>query len=227
MTPAELAGYIDHTLLKPDTVDRGVERLCDEAMQYGFATVCVAPFWVPLAVKRLRESDVHIGTTVSFPHGDALTKVKAHESRAALDAGAHEVDMVINIGLVKMGDFKAVQDDIHAVVHTCHGEAIVKVILETSFLTDAEIVSCCRAAHDAGADYVKTSTGFTAGGATVEHVRLMRSVVGLEMGVKAAGGVRDLPMALAMIKAGASRLGCSASVAILHQLDQNVENVPV
>lgn len=217
MTIAELAGYIDHTVLKPDTVAAQVERLCDEAMEHNFAAVCVAPIWVPLAVKRLQESDVHVATVAGFPHGDTLSKAKAHETRVAIDAGAHEVDMVISIGPAKMGDFHAVQEDIHAVVQAAHGYAILKVILENAYLNAAEIRACCLAAKAAGADYVKTSTGFAASGATVEDVCLMREAVGVEMGVKAAGGIRNLQTALAMIEAGATRLGCSASVSILQE----------
>lgn len=220
MTLAEFAGYIDHTVLKPDTVAAQVERLCDEAVEHNFAAVCVSPVWVPLAVKRLRDSDVHVATVAGFPHGDTLSKAKAQETKALVDAGAHEVDMVISIGHAKMGDFRAVQDDIHAVVQAAHGYAIVKVIMENAYLNDFEKKACCLAAKEAGADYVKTSTGFASSGATAQDVRLMRDAVGVELGVKAAGGIRDLETALSMIEAGATRLGCSASVAIMQEWQQ-------
>lgn len=219
MTRSELASYIDHTVLKPDTVAADIEKLCREAAEYNVAAVCVAPRWVPLAVKLLHDSDVHIATVAGFPHGDTLSKAKADETRLAIDAGAHEVDMVISIGAALDGDWRYVRDDIHAVVHAGRGAAIIKVIMEMAYLNEAQKVAACRAAQEAGADYVKTSTGFASSGATLEDVRLMREIVGNEMGVKAAGGIRDLPTALAMIEAGASRLGCSASVSILNSLE--------
>lgn len=219
MTRSELASYIDHTVLKPNTVAADIEKLCREAAEYNVAAVCVAPRWVPLAVKLLRDSEVHIATVVGFPHGDTLSKAKADETRLAIDAGAHEVDMVISVGAALDGDWRYVQDDIHAVVHAARGAAIIKVIMEMAYLNEAQKASACQAAKAAGADYVKTSTGFASSGATLEDVRLMREVVGNEMGVKAAGGIRDLETALAMIEAGASRLGCSASVSILSDLE--------
>lgn len=219
MTRSELASYIDHTVLKPNTVAADIEKLCQEAAQYNVAAVCVAPRWVPLAVKLLRDSDVHIATVAGFPHGDTLSKAKADETRLAIDAGAHEVDMVISVGAALDGDWRYVRDDIHAVVHAARGGAIIKVIMEMAYLNEAQKIAACRAAQEAGSDYVKTSTGFASSGATLEDVRLMREIVGNEMGVKAAGGIRDLPTALAMIEAGASRLGCSASVSILNGLE--------
>lgn len=218
MTRSELASYIDHTVLKPDTRAGAIEKLCQEARDYQFAAVCVAPRWVPLAARLLKGSEVHVATVAGFPHGDTLSRAKAEETRAAIDAGANEVDMVISIGAALDGDWKYVRDDIAAVVAAGHGHAIIKVIMENAHLTGEQITLACRAAQDAGADYVKTSTGFATSGALADEVRLMRGVVGPGMGVKAAGGIRDLETALAMIDAGASRLGCSASVAIINAL---------
>ncbi|RYG65582.1 deoxyribose-phosphate aldolase, partial [bacterium] len=213
MTRSELASYIDHTVLKPDTRTPAIETLCAEALQYQFAAVCVAPRWVPLCAKLLRDADIHVATVVGFPHGDTLSKAKAQEARDAIDAGATEVDMVIPIGAALEGDWKAVYTDVASVVTAAHGQAIIKVIFENAYLNRDQIIACCKASVDAGADYVKTSTGFASSGATLEDVRVMRQTVGDGLGVKAAGGIRDLATALAMIEAGASRLGCSASVA--------------
>jgi deoxyribose-phosphate aldolase len=218
MTRSELASYIDHTVLKPDTLTPAIEKLCAEALEHQFAAVCVAPRWVPLSAKILKDSEIHVCTVVGFPHGDTLSKAKAHETKAAIEAGATEVDMVISMAAALEGDWKYIYNDIAAVVAAAHGHAIIKVIFENAYLNRDQIVACCRAAVDAGADYVKTSTGFAASGATIEDVRLMRESVGEGMGVKAAGGIRDLATAMAMIDAGASRLGCSASIAILNEL---------
>lgn len=218
MTRSELAAYIDHTVLKPETLTADVELLCAQAQQHNFAAVCIAPRHVPLAARLLRDSDVHVATVIGFPHGDTLSRAKAQETRDAIDAGAEEVDMVIAIGAAREGNWKVLHDDIAAVVHAARGTAIIKVIMENAYLNADQITRACQIAKDAGADYVKTSTGFAASGAKIEDVRLMREVVGEEMGVKAAGGIRDLETALAMIDAGASRLGCSASIAILDQL---------
>ena len=218
MTRSELAAYIDHTVLKPETGAGAVEILCREAHENGFAAVCIAPRWVPLAAKLLQNSEVHVATVAGFPHGDTLSRAKAGEARDAIDAGAHEVDMVISIGAARDGDWRGVQNDIAAVVAAGHGRAIIKVILECAYLNSAQISAACRAAQNAGADYVKTSTGFAPSGAKIEDVKLMREIVGDNMGVKAAGGIRDLETALQMIEAGASRLGCSASIAILNSL---------
>ncbi len=218
MTRSELAAYIDHTALKPETLTLDIEKLCAEAHQHQFAAVCIAPRHVPLAAHLLKGSDVHLATVVGFPHGDTLSRAKAQETRDAIDAGAEEIDMVIAIGAARQGDWKYLHDDIAAVVHAARGAAILKVILENAYLNADQIARACQIAKAAGADYVKTSTGFAASGAKIDDVRLMREVVGEEMGVKAAGGIRDLETALAMIEAGASRLGCSASIAILDQL---------
>jgi deoxyribose-phosphate aldolase len=225
MTRAELASYIDHTLLKPEATAPQIEKLCAEAIEHSFIAICVASQWVPLCHRLFKQADkigdIHIATVAGFPHGNTLSAAKAHETRLAIDAGATEVDMVIPIGLAKMHDFGAVEKDIAAVVHAARGEALIKVIFENALLTDEEKVACCKAAQNAGADYVKTSTGFASSGATVEDIRLMRASVDGSIGVKAAGGIRDLQTALAMIEAGATRLGCSASVAILQELQES------
>ncbi len=218
MTRSELAAFIDHTVLKPEVSVSDIEKLCAEAHQHSFAAVCIAPRHVPLAAKLLRDSEVHVATVVGFPHGDTLSRAKAQETRDAIDAGAHEVDMVIAIGAARDGNWKYLHDDIAAVVSAARGNAIIKVIMENAYLNAEQIARACQIAKEAGADYVKTSTGFANSGAKIDDVRLMREVVGSEMGVKAAGGIRDLETALAMIGAGASRLGCSASIAILNQL---------
>ncbi len=218
MTRSELASFIDHTVLKPDTRAAAVEKLCGEAREYSFAAVCVPARWVSLSADLLKDTGVLVATVAGFPHGDTLSRAKADETRAAIEAGADEVDMVISIGAALDCDWSYVRDDIAAVVEAAEGKAVIKVIFENAFLDHAQIVLACRAAQDAGADYVKTSTGFAASGAKAEEVRLMRQTVGDAMGVKAAGGIRDLPTALAMIEAGASRLGCSASLAIINSM---------
>lgn len=218
MTRSQLAAFIDHTVLKPETLASDVEKLCFEAQTHGFAAVCIAPVWVPLAAQILENSRVKVATVCAFPHGDTLSKVKASETRLAIEAGAREVDMVISIGAARAEQWDYLRDDIAAVVQAAQSQAIVKVILENAYLSRDQIVAACLAAKDAGADYVKTSTGFAANGAKIEDVQLMRATVGPDMGVKAAGGIRDLKTALAMIEAGATRLGCSASIAILDEL---------
>ena len=213
---AHLAKYIDHTLLKPEATADQVAQLCYEARKHGFATVCVNPSWVKLCAELLRGSNVGITTVVGFPLGATAPEVKAYEAQTALDSGATEIDMVINIGALKSKDYEMVARDIRAVVRVCHAKAaLVKVIIEAALLTEEEKVAASLLAKEAGADYVKTSTGFASGGATVADVALMRRTVGPEMGVKAAGGVRDRADAEAMIKAGATRLGASAGVKIV------------
>lgn len=211
----DLAPYIDHTLLKPGATEADILRLCDEARTYGFYAVCVNPYWVRTAAKRLEGTPVKVCTVIGFPLGATPTAVKVYETKQALSDGANEVDMVLNIGALKSGHESAVRDDIAAVVQAVEGKALVKVILETGLLTDEEKALACRLAKEAGAHYVKTSTGFGPGGATVADVRLMREVVGAEMGVKASGGVRDAQTARAMIGAGATRIGTSSGVAIV------------
>ena len=213
---SSIALLIDHTLLKPDATGADIRKLCAEARQYGFASVCVNPFWVPVAATELAGTSVKVCTVVGFPLGASATEVKSFETGVAMAEGAREIDMVINIGALRGGDHDAVREDIVAVVDTAHlGGAIVKVILETALLTKEQKVTACLLARIAGADFVKTSTGFSSGGATVEDVTLMRQVVGAEMGVKASGGVRTLDDLKRMVAAGATRVGASASVQII------------
>ena len=212
---ASIASLIDHTLLKPEATARQIEMLCYEAREYGFASVCVNSVYVPLARELLRNTPVKVCTVAGFPLGTSLPQVKAYEASEALIQGAAEVDMVLHIGALKNRDFVAVHEDISDVAAVCHDhDAICKVILETSLLTDEEIIIASQIARVAGADFVKTSTGFNGGGATVEHISLMRRVVGPGMGVKASGGVRDLAAARTLVEAGANRIGASAGVAI-------------
>lgn len=209
-----LASYIDHTLLKADATREQVQKLCEEAKQYDFATVCVNSAYVAEAKQFLVGSKVGITTVVGFPLGASLSAVKAFEAKQAILNGATEVDMVINVGWLKDKRLDELEADIREVVLAC--EAVpVKVIVETCLLTDEEIVVACQLAVKAGAKYVKTSTGFSTNGATVEHIKLMRKTVGEHIGVKASGGIRDTKFAIALIEAGATRLGASASVAIV------------
>lgn len=216
--PDGVASMIDHTLLKPDATRAEIERLCQEAAEFKFATVCVNPTWVALAASRLRQAGVAVCSVVGFPLGATTPDVKHYETRRALFDGATEIDMVINVGALKSGDFHLVERDIEAVVAPCREiRAVSKVIIEAAYLSDDEKVTACTLAKAAGADFVKTSTGFGPGGATVADVALMRRVVGAEMGVKAAGGVRDLEGLKAMVAAGASRVGASAGVKIVRE----------
>jgi deoxyribose-phosphate aldolase len=211
-----LAATIDHTLLKPTATEKQIRELCAEARQYVFAAVCVNPYWVSLCADLVRGTPVKVCTVVGFPLGANLPEVKAFEAQRCMDLGATELDMVINIGALKSGQPGLVQNDIAAVVDVAHPRgALVKVIIETGYLTEDEKITACRLAKAAGADFVKTSTGLGAGGATVEDVALMRKVVGPEMGVKAAGGVKTAAEAKAMIEAGATRIGSSAGVKIV------------
>ncbi|MGF1483924.1 MAG: deoxyribose-phosphate aldolase, partial [Opitutales bacterium] len=218
LTRAELAAYIDHTILKPEATAAQVEVLCAEAREHGFAAVCVNPSRVALAAKVLAGSVVQVCTVAGFPLGATLPEAKATETQAAISAGATEVDMVLNVGVLKDGDHARVQADVAAVVEAAKGGASVKVILENCLLSPEAITQACLLCKEAGADYVKTSTGFGSSGAKVEDVKRMRAAVGLELGVKAAGGIRDTDTALAMIDAGATRIGASASIAILDGL---------
>lgn len=211
-----LARTIDHTLLKPEATKEQITQLCLEAREYGFASVCVNPTWVKLCAQLLKGSEVKVCTVIGFPFGATEETVKAFEARLAIEQGASEVDMVINIGALKGRDLDLVARDIRGVVTTAHERgALVKVIIETTLLTDEEKTIACRLAKEAGADFVKTSTGFADGGATVHDVELMRRVVGPEMGVKASGGVRTYEDAEKMLQAGATRIGASASVKIV------------
>jgi deoxyribose-phosphate aldolase len=216
--PAEVAAMIDHTLLKPDATRQQIEALCREAAQFGFATVCVNPTWVAACARLLAGTSVEVCSVVGFPLGATTADVKSYEARRAIFDGAREIDMVINVGALKSGDLRLVERDIEAVTHPCRdGGALSKVIIEAALLTDEEKVTACTLAKAAGADYVKTSTGFGPGGATAADVALMRRVVGADMGVKAAGGVRDLEGLKAMVAAGATRVGASAGVKIVQQ----------
>jgi deoxyribose-phosphate aldolase len=211
-----VASLIDHTMLRPEATRGDIVKLCGEARQYGFATVCINPYWVPLAASELAGTTVKVCTVAGFPLGATSTEAKVAESAAALRAGAREIDMVINIGALRSGDFDAVKLDIQAVTRVCHdAAAIVKVILETALLDDAQKTAACGLAQAAGADFVKTSTGFGPAGATVQDIVLMRHAVGPRMGVKAAGGIRTLDDFRAMVAAGANRVGASASVKIV------------
>jgi len=212
----DLARLIDHTLLKPDATAREIEQLCAEALRHSFASVCINPSWVPLCARICRGSAVKVCTVIGFPLGATSSASKAFETEQAIRDGAQEVDMVINVGLLKSGEYDAVQADIAAVVSPARrARALSKVIIEAALLTDDEKVKACVLARRAGADFVKTSTGFAKGGATAGDVALMRRVVGSAMGVKAAGGVRSREDALAMVRSGADRIGASASVRIV------------
>ena len=216
--PGSVAGLIDHTLLKPDATRQDIEHLCREAREFHFATVCVNPTWVALAASLLRGAGVGVCSVVGFPLGATTPDVKHYEARRAIFDGASEVDMVINVGALKSGDLRAVERDVEAVVEPCRECGVLsKVIIEASLLSEAEKVTACTLAKTARADYVKTSTGFGPGGATLADVALMRRVVGEAMGVKAAGGVRDLESVKAMVAAGATRVGASAGVKIVQQ----------
>lgn len=206
--------YIDHTLLKADANEEQIHALIDEAKEYHFASVCVNPTWVKTAANFLKDSSVNVCTVIGFPLGASTTTVKAFEAKDAIANGADEIDMVINIGAIKSRNYKLVEDDIKAVVESS-GTKLVKVIIETCLLTDDEKVKACQLAKSAGADFVKTSTGFSTGGATIEDIALMRKTVGPDMGVKASGGARTLEAAQAFIKAGANRIGTSSGVAIM------------
>jgi deoxyribose-phosphate aldolase len=215
----DVAGMIDHTLLKSDASEAEVETLCREAVQFGFATVCVNPTWVATCARLLRGTPVRVTSVVGFPLGATTSDVKNYEARRVIFDGAGEIDMVINVGALKSGDLRAVERDIEVVAEPCREAGVVsKVIIEAALLTDEEKVTACTLAKAAGADYVKTSTGFGPGGATVADVALMRRTVGERMGVKAAGGVRDLESVRAMLAAGATRIGASAGVRIVREL---------
>jgi deoxyribose-phosphate aldolase len=213
-----VAGMIDHTLLKPDATKQEIEKLCREAAEFHFATVCVNPTWVALSSRLLSGSGVGVCAVVGFPLGATTADVKHYETRRAIFDGASEIDMVINIGALKSGDLQVVERDIAAVVGPCReANVISKVILEVALLTDEEKIAACTLSKAVGADFVKTSTGFASGGATAADVALMRRVVGADMGVKAAGGVRDYEGLKAMVAAGATRVGASAGVKIVQE----------
>lgn len=212
-----MASMIDHTILKPGATREMVLQYCKQAMEYGFASVCINPCFVKLVAEEMKGSDVKTCTVIGFPLGANTTEIKAFEARKAVAEGAQEVDMVINVGALKEGNLEYVEQDITQVVKASQG-ALVKVIIETCFLTDEEKISVCRLAKKAGAHFVKTSTGFGSSGATVADVALMRKTVGEAMGVKASGGVRSLEEALAMVEAGANRIGTSSGLTIINEM---------
>ncbi|AGK54974.1 deoxyribose-phosphate aldolase [Bacillus sp. 1NLA3E] len=218
-----VAAMIDHTLLKADAKKEQIELLCKEAKEYKFASVCVNPTWVRYASEQLKDSSVKVCTVIGFPLGASTTETKAFETKNAIENGAEEVDMVINISALKDGNDDLVENDIRAVVSAAKGKALTKVIIETSLLTDDEKVRACQIAVKAGTDFVKTSTGFSTGGASVEDIALMRKTVGPEIGVKASGGVRNTSDAQSMIAAGATRIGASSGVAIVNGLTSDAE----
>jgi deoxyribose-phosphate aldolase len=220
-----LAEFIDHTLLRPDAIEPEIDQLCTEARQHGFFGVCVQPVWVGRAAKNLGDSDIKVVSVVGFPSGASLTATKVFETRAVRAMGAQEIDVVINLGWLKAGTFTAAEDEIAEIVRAAEG-APVKIILETGLLTDTEIVQGCELSIAAGAVFVKTSTGFAKIGATPHAVALMRKSVGGDFGVKASGGIRTLAEANAMLSAGANRLGCSNSVAIVAEADQKKAGYP-
>lgn len=215
LDPASLAAYIDHTLLKPEAFVADIKKVCDEAKEHRFASVCVNPSYIRYVAEQLAGSGVTPCCVIGFPFGTQTPEAKAFEAKDAVANGAREVDMVINVGAIKSGDWDLVERDIAGVVEAAGGKAGVKVILETCLLTDEEKVKACTVSKKAGAAFVKTSTGYSKGGATVEDVRLMRQTVGPEMGVKASGGIRTYEDAVAMIEAGANRLGASAGIKII------------
>ena len=210
-----LAKYIDHTLLSPTAQKEEILKLCTEADQYGFFSVCVQPSWVSTAHEALKDSEVKVCTVIGFPHGATSSETKAFETKNAIENGADEIDMVINLGQLKDGNLEYVKSDIQSVVDAANKEALVKVIIESSLLTDDEIKEASRLSKETGADFVKTSTGFNGAGASVEAVKIMRQTVGEDLGVKASGGVRSKEDADAMITAGATRIGASSGIAIV------------
>lgn len=210
-----IGNMIDHTLLKADATENAIRKLCGEAKEYEFAAVCVNPYYVKLANSLLKDSNVKVATVIGFPLGANTSEIKAFEAENAIKNGADEVDMVINIGALKNKDYDLVKEDIKAVVNAAKDKALVKVIIETCLLTEEEKIMACKLSEEAGANYVKTSTGFSTGGATVEDVKLMKEVVGDRLKIKASGGIRDYEKAKAMVDAGASRIGASASIDIV------------
>lgn len=213
--PSELAGYIDHTILNPDATAEEIAKVCDEAIEHKFYSVCVNSAWVEFCARRLRGTGVKVAAVAGFPLGVMDKRAKGFEARHAVELGADEIDMVMNIGALKSGDYDWVAEDVRAVRRSIRRKTVLKVILETGFLTDEEKVIACQIAKNANADFVKTSTGFGKGGATAKDIALMRRTVGPDMGVKASGGVRNYETAVSMIRAGATRIGASSSVAIV------------
>ena len=221
MNKAQIAKMIDHTILKAEATESEIIKLCKEAIHYDFASVCVNPSMVPVAAKELKGTHVKVCTVIGFPLGATTTEVKVFETKDVIEKGATEVDMVINVGKLKERNLEYVKNDIKAVVEAAKGKALTKVIIETCLLTEEEKIIACKLSKEAGSDFVKTSTGFSTGGATVEDIKLMRETVGPEMGVKASGGVRSKKDALAMIENGATRIGASASLSICEGIESN------
>lgn len=215
-----MAQYIDHTLLKPEATPSAFDTLCEEAIRYGFKAVCVNSGWVAYVVNRLQRTEIAVCSVVGFPLGAMHSLSKAFEARQAVEDGAREVDLVLNIGAMKAGNIRVVEDDILAVRHEAEHPVLLKVIIETCLLTTAEKVTACKIAQNAGADFVKTSTGFSTSGATLEDVALMRKTVGPGIGVKASGGIKDFETAAALIAAGATRIGAGAGVVIVSGADK-------
>jgi len=211
----DIAKYIDHTILKPETKKEEIKKICEEAKEYGFFSVCVNGSNVAFAYDQLKGTDVKVAAVVGFPLGATTKEVKAFEAKQAIENGAQEIDMVVNVGAIKSNKYEVVKEDIKAVVEAAKGKALVKVILETCLLTDEEKIKVCQICKEVNADFVKTSTGFSTGGATVHDIKLMRETVGSDMGVKASGAVRTTEDAKAVIEAGASRIGASSSIAIV------------
>lgn len=220
MQSNEIAKFIDHTALSAEKTEQDILQLCEEAVENNFWSVCINSGFIPLAKQKLVNSNVKICTVVGFPLGANLSSVKAFEAQEAIKAGAEEIDMVINIGLIKSGKWDKVREDIETVLTACQGK-LLKVILETCLLTKEEIIKACELCRDLNVGFVKTSTGFNKAGATVEDITLMRKTVGENIGVKASGGIRDTDTALAMIRAGATRIGASAGIAIINGLKDN------
>ena len=211
-TPADLAPYIDHTLLKPDATEAQIRKLCEEAIQYGFCTVCVNSSWVDYCARKLRGTGVKVCAVVGFPLGATDSKTKAYETRNAIENGAAEIDTVINVGALRNSDLRTVEEDLRAVLRACRSTTTTKAIIETCLLSDEEKVIASQLVKKVGYDFVKTSTGFSTAGATAHDVALIRRTVGSKMGIKAAGGIRTYEDAILMIRSGATRLGCSSSV---------------
>ena len=220
ITRKSIASMIDHTLLKQNATEEQIDKLCAEAREYSFASVCVNPGYVSQCARALAGSAVKVCTVIGFPLGATTSESKAFEAKDAVAKGAQEVDMVVNVGKIKSGAWDFVEADIKAVVDAVKGQALVKVIIETCLLTDEEKVRVCQVAKAVGADFVKTSTGFSTGGATAADIALMRKTVGPEMGVKASGGIHNAQEALAMVEAGATRIGASAGIAIVNGIEE-------
>ena len=215
ITPADIAHYIDHTLLKPEATEAQIKKLCEEAVKYGFYSVCVNSSWVEVCAKKLRGTGVKVCAVVGFPLGAMDSRTKAYETRNAIENGADEIDMVINVGALRNGDLINVEEDLRAVIRACRSTTTTKAIIETCLLTDEEKIIACQLVKKIGYDFVKTSTGFSTAGATAHDVALMRRTIGPKMGIKAAGGIHSFEEALLMIKSGATRLGASAGVKIV------------